>query len=140
MVIFTFMDRKQTTILIFGGVAFIALMGWLYQLSTASMCFPKLGFTFVGGLFFWILGNDVIAKLTRPSQDRKKWLKSVLLTCISLLILNQVLLYTFVRTAFDLAYECSINTSFIQFIQINHLLPNFLLFCCIYHDDFNNCL
>ena len=122
------MKKKRVLALVFGGVFFVALMGWLYQLSSSEMCFPKLGFTFIGSLLFWMIGGDVIGKLTRPVENRKKWLKSLLLICVLLLAVNQILLYSFVSSAFNLAYECDSNTTFLQFIQINHLLPNFLIF------------
>ncbi len=121
-----------------GEVIFAAIVsfstvfaGWIYLQSVALICYSFLGFTMIGNIGFWSVTIPVVQRLGKLTSFNGKSLLSTSLLGISLMTLNQFLVYGLVVVLFDTVYGCESTYSFLQTLQINHFLPHVVAYTII---------
>ncbi len=99
-------------------------MGWLFQQSTHTLCYSKLGFIYVGNILFWIASIQPVKKVFEKLLEKRSWKSSMVFIGLIVLIFNQLVVYFFVESLFSILYTCESNLHLSELIQTNGLLAN----------------
>lgn len=123
--------KKNWLIFISAATVLTIIAGWLYQTSTGTLCYSKLGFVYIGNVLYWTSLIRPIQLFTQKTRESKHLLLTFSILSVVLVVINQLAVYGTVEGLFALLYNCQTGITLFEFLQTNHIVPNFLVFWVI---------